>query len=61
MSFKKQRKKAGFTQREVAEALGVTDAAVNLWENGKTMPAAKRLVDIANLFGCTIDDLLKEE
>lgn len=61
MSFKSQRKKAGLTQMDVAKALGISDAAVALWETGKTMPAAKRLAEIANLFGCTVDDLLKEE
>lgn len=61
MSFKEQRKKAGLTQMEAAKALGVTDAAVNQWETGKTMPAAKRLADVAKLYNCTIDELLKEE
>lgn len=61
MSFKEQRKKAGLTQMEAAKALGVTDAAVNQWETGKTMPNAKRLADVAKLYNCTIDELLKEE
>lgn len=61
MSFKEQRKKAGLTQMEAAKALGVTDAAVNQWETGKTMPTAKRLADVAKLYNCTIDELLREE
>lgn len=61
MSFKEQRKRAGLTQMEVAKQLGVTDAAVNQWETGKTMPSAKRLADVAKLYNCTIDELLKEE
>ena len=61
MSFKYQRKKAGLTQMEAAKSLGVSDAAVAQWETGETMPNAKRLPEIAKLYGCTVDELLKEE
>ena len=61
MSFKEQRKKAGLTQMEVAKQLGVTDSAVNQWETGKTTPNTKRLSELARLYNCTIDELLKEE
>lgn len=59
MSFRESRKKAGLTQMEAAKALGVTDAAVNQWESGKTMPTAKRLAEVAKLYGVTVDELLK--
>lgn len=49
------------TQREVAKALGVKAAAVSNWESGKTMPRASLLPRIAELYGCTVDELLKEE
>ena len=42
-------------------ALGVSDAAVYMWETGKMTPTAKRLVAVAQLYGCTVDDLLKED
>lgn len=61
MSFKAQRKKAGLTQAEAANALRVSDAAVAQWETGETMPTAKRLPEIAKLYGCTVDELLKED
>lgn len=61
MSFLACRKKAGLTQVEAANSLGVSDAAVCQWEKGETMPTGKRLPEIANLYGCTIDDLLKED
>lgn len=61
MSFFSCRKKAGLTQAEVAKALGVSNAAVSLWENGETMPAGKRLLEIAKLYKCTVDKLLKED
>lgn len=61
MSFLSCRKKAGLTQMEVAKALGVSDAAVCQWEKGETMPSGKRLPEIAKLYKCTVDKLLKEE
>ena len=61
MSFRNARQHAGLTVAKVMEALHVSDAAVYQWETGVTTPSAKRLPEIAKLYGCTIDDLLKEE
>ncbi len=61
MSFLSCRKKAGLTQMEAAKALGVSDAAVCQWEKGETMPSGKRLPEIAKLYKCTVDKLLKED
>lgn len=58
MSFLSARKKAGLSQVEVAEELGVSSAAVCQWETGKTAPDSRRLPKIAELFSCTIDELL---
>lgn len=46
---------------DAAKALGITDAAICQWEKGETLPSAKRLNKIAALYGCTVDELLKEE
>lgn len=56
-----QRKKAGLTQMEVAKALGITDSAVNQWEKKKTFPKTEQLPKLAKLYGCTVDELLREE
>lgn len=58
-AFKTQRKKAGLTQMDAAKALGISDAAVAQWETGETFPSAKRLNEIAALYGCTVDELLE--
>lgn len=55
------RKQAGLSQRAVAKELGVTDSAVNQWERGKTSPKINQLPKLAALYGCTVDELLKEE
>jgi transcriptional regulator with XRE-family HTH domain len=43
------------------EKLHVSDAAVYQWETGVTTPSAKRLPEIAKLYGCTVDELLRED
>ena len=55
------RVKAGLSVAQVMEKLSVSDAAVYQWETGVTMPTAKRLVEIARLYGVTVDELLSED
>ena len=61
MSIKTQRIKAGLSVAKVAESLGVQAPAVYQWESNTTTPRPQKLVKLAALFGCTVDDLLKEE
>jgi transcriptional regulator with XRE-family HTH domain len=52
------RKKIGFPQKSVAAELGVSQQAITKWETGKSLPRADRLMELAKLYGCTIDELL---
>lgn len=61
MGFLSARTKSGISQEKAAAKLGVTGAAVSLWETGKTQPRASLLAKIADLYGCTVDELLKED
>lgn len=61
MSFRSAREKAGISVAQAMKILNVSDAAIYQWETGVTMPAAKRLPEIAKAYGCTIDELLMEE
>lgn len=61
MSFRSQRVKAGLSVLEVAKRLSVSDAAVYFWETKTTIPTGKRLIEIAKLYNCSVDDLLKED
>ncbi len=51
------RKKCGFTQEELAQKLGVTFQAISKWENAKSAPDILFLPIMADLFGCSIDEL----
>lgn len=61
MGFREARIKAGMSVAQVMDRLSVSDAAVYQWETGATMPTAKRLVEIARLYGVTVDELLTED
>ena len=58
MNMKEARENAGFTQKDAAERLCVSQQAVQQWENGKTVPQADRLVDIARIYRSSVLDVL---
>ena len=55
------RKKNGMTQSELAEFLNYSDKSVSKWERGDGIPDVVVLQKIAELFGVTLNDLLKGE
>lgn len=61
MKFKAARESRGLSQQDLAQALGVDQSTVCLWETGKTKPRAKLLPKVARLLDCTIDELLADE
>lgn len=58
--LKHHRTSAKMTQEFVAEAVGVSRQAVSKWENGISDPSTSNLLIIADLYGVSIEDLLKE-
>ena len=52
------RKNAGLTQAGLAEKLNYSDKAVSKWERGDSVPDVLTLVQLAGLFGITVNDLL---
>lgn len=56
--LKDLRKKKHFTQQQVAEYLGITKAAVSVYENGISQPSLDTLVKFALLYGTSTDYIL---
>ena len=50
---------AGWSQEELAARLDVTRQSVSKWESGQSVPDAERLVKLSELFGGSVDFLLK--
>lgn len=48
----------GMTQEKLAEAVGVTVGAVSKWESGASVPELSALVELACLFGTSVDALI---
>ena len=54
------RRRAGFTVAQLAERLSVTRATIYFWEQGRYLPNAGLLPELAEILGCTIDDLFTD-
>ncbi len=59
-TIKKRRISANMSQEEVAKKLNVTQGAVSQWEDGSCMPRADKLLELARLYDCTVENLLNK-
>lgn len=55
------RKGKNLTQMQLAEKFGITDRAVSKWETGKTLPDSSIMLELCELLGITVNDLLSGE
>lgn len=56
--LKVYRKSKGYTQSEVANAIGVSRASYTKYELNMHLPDSEQLKQISNLFGVSVDKLL---
>ncbi|MFR7768079.1 MAG: helix-turn-helix domain-containing protein [Oscillospiraceae bacterium] len=54
------RKRAGWSQEELAAQLGVSRQSVSKWEGAQSVPDMQKVVQMSRLFGVTTDYLLKK-
>lgn len=52
------RKKSGYTQKELAEIISVSRAAIASYEVGRNRPDIDVLVEIAKACNCKVDDII---
>ena len=57
--IRERRQRLGLSQEELAECLYVSRATVSHWETSKTLPDVQSMLLLANLFGTTIDELVR--
>jgi len=55
------RKEKGYTQREVAEKLGISNRTLSAWEQGRAYPDILTLSQLSEIYGVTADEILKGE
>ncbi|MCM1276728.1 MAG: helix-turn-helix domain-containing protein, partial [Lachnospiraceae bacterium] len=53
------RKQRGWSQEELGERLDVTRQTVSKWELGMTTPEMEKLAAMGELFGITLDELVR--
>ena len=56
--LKRKREEKGLTQAEVAERIGTTQQNVASFESGYKVPSLKIVVASADLFRCTVDEMI---
>lgn len=49
----------GLSQEEIAEKIGISRQAYAKWENGATVPDIEKCMRLAEVYGVTIDSLVK--
>lgn len=54
------RRRQGLSQEQLADRLGVTRQSVSKWEGGAAMPELAKLIALSELFGVSVDDLVKD-
>ena len=55
------RKKENITQEQLAEQLNVSRQSVSKWESDSAYPEMDKLLQLCNLFHCSMDDLVQKE
>lgn len=55
--LKEKRMERGWSQMDVTRALGLSGGRICHWEQGDQVPSESNLLLLAELFGCTVDDL----
>lgn len=55
------RKRENMTQEQLAETLEVSRQSVSKWESDSTYPETDKLLQLTEIFHCTLDDLMKKD
>ena len=58
-NLREMREKKGLTQKDLADRLSLSDKTISKWETERSIPDVFTLLKIAELFDCTLDDLLR--
>ena len=57
-NLRHQRKKAGLTQIELADKLGVSIATLRRWESGETAPTGTKITELAGVLNVAPEDIV---
>ena len=60
-NLKRLRKEKGFTQKELAVLLDVTQGTIYFWENGRNYPHPMKVYGLTIIFQCSATELMGED
>ena len=55
------RKQNRYSQEQIARKLGLTQGAISQWENGVTSPSPEQLIQLAEIFSVTVNELMEQQ
>lgn len=61
MRLKFLREQKGITQKELGTVIGVEQNTISQWETSERLPRADKLLQLAKVLGCTVEELLMGE
>ena len=59
--LKEKRTALGLSQEDLAKAVGVSRQTVSSWENNRSYPDIGSILKLSDLYGASLDELLKED
>ncbi|MGR6001359.1 helix-turn-helix domain-containing protein [Bacillus cereus] len=59
--LKEEREKRNWSQHDLAEKIHVSRQSVSKWETGQNYPSIEIIIHLSDLFGITIDELLRSD
>lgn len=59
--LKKAREQRGWSQEYLAKQIHVSRQSISKWETGKNYPSIEVLISLSDLFGITVDELLRSD
>jgi transcriptional regulator with XRE-family HTH domain len=57
--LKKLRKQRRLTQRDIADALHISQTSVSKYERGESEPDIEMLIKMSDFFGVTVDEFIR--
>ncbi|MDE7330115.1 MAG: helix-turn-helix transcriptional regulator [Clostridia bacterium] len=57
-ALKQQRETANYTQRQLANATGISQGNISRWEKGEVVPNIEFCIRLADFYGISLDELV---
>lgn len=57
-NLRKRRRAANMSQKELGDKLNVVQGTIASWEKGRNEPSIAMLIQLADIFDCTLDELV---